>query len=455
LYERFIKANFSSGDYVKNFWVSFISQIEKKTTSKVFKTWFEPLQLISFSPEKICVAVPKQFFADWLYENYKDLIIDTIYNITTLKPKLKFEICEHIYKSELKNYKKDKTILEKKKPFIPENINSNYTFSNFVVGANNQFAHAACQAVSNNPGKTYNPLFVYGGVGLGKTHLLHAIVHQCIKNKHNTNVCYLSSEKFTNELINSIRYDRMSFFRKKYRNIDVLLLDDIQFIAGKERTQEEFFHTFNSLFEIKKQIVVTSDKTPKEINNLEERLRSRFEWGLIADIQIPETETKVAILKKKALENKVFLPNEVAFLLAESIESNIRELEGLLTRLSAYASLSGCEIDLAFTKEVLKNFIKIDEKETPPEEIQKVVSKNFNIKLSDLKGKKKSKSIVLPRQISMYLMRKKTKLSFPEIGQLFGGKDHSTVIYSIKKIESFLREDKKIKETVENLLKKI
>jgi chromosomal replication initiator protein len=247
----------------------------------------------------------------------------------------------------------------------------------------------------------------------------------------------------------------MSFFRKKYRNIDILLLDDIQFIAGKERTQEEFFHTFNSLFEIKKQIVVTSDKTPKEINNLEERLRSRFEWGLIADIQIPETETKVAILKKKALENKVFLPNEVAFLLAESIESNIRELEGLLTRLSAYASLSGCEIDLAFTKEVLKNFIKIDEKETPPEEIQKVVSKNFNIKLSDLKGKKKSKSIVLPRQISMYLMRKKTKLSFPEIGQLFGGKDHSTVIYSIKKIESFLREDKKIKETVENLLKKI
>lgn len=440
---------------MKNFWVSFISQIEKKTTSKVFKTWFEPLQLISFSPEKICVAVPKQFFADWLYENYKDLIIDTIYNITTLKPKLKFEICEHIYKSELKNYKKDKTILEKKKPFIPENINSNYTFSNFVVGANNQFAHAACQAVSNNPGKTYNPLFVYGGVGLGKTHLLHAIVHQCIKNKHNINVCYLSSEKFTNELINSIRYDRMSFFRKKYRNIDVLLLDDIQFIAGKERTQEEFFHTFNSLFEIKKQIVVTSDKTPKEINNLEERLRSRFEWGLIADIQIPETETKVAILKKKALENKVFLPNEVAFLLAESIESNIRELEGLLTRLSAYASLSGCEIDLAFTKEVLKNFIKIDEKETPPEEIQKVVSKNFNIKLSDLKGKKKSKSIVLPRQISMYLMRKKTKLSFPEIGQLFGGKDHSTVIYSIKKIESFLREDKKIKETVENLLKKI
>jgi len=440
---------------VKNFWVSFISQIEKKTTSKVFKTWFEPLQLVSFSPEKICIAVPKQFFADWLYENYKDLIIDTIYNITTLKPKLKFDICEHIYKSELKNYKKDKIILEKKKPFIPENINSNYTFSNFVVGSNNQFAHAACQAVSNNPGKTYNPLFIYGGVGLGKTHLLHAIVHQCIKNKHNTNVCYLSSEKFTNELINSIRYDRMSFFRKKYRNIDILLLDDIQFIAGKERTQEEFFHTFNALFEIKKQIVVTSDKTPKEINNLEERLRSRFEWGLIADIQIPETETKVAILKKKALENKVFLPNEVAFLLAESIESNIRELEGLLTRLSAYASLSGCEIDLSFTKEVLKNFIKIDEKETPPEEIQKVVSKNFNIKLSDLKGKKKSKSIVLPRQISMYLMRKKTKLSFPEIGQLFGGKDHSTVIYSIKKIESFLREDKKIKETVENLLKKI
>jgi chromosomal replication initiator protein len=247
----------------------------------------------------------------------------------------------------------------------------------------------------------------------------------------------------------------MSAFRNKYRNVDVLLLDDIQFIAGKERTQEEFFHTFNSLFEIKKQIVVTCDKTPREINGLEERVRNRFEWGLVADIQPPETETKVAILKKKALANKVNLPNEVAFLLADSVKSNIRELEGLLTRLSAYSSLYGCDITPEFTRDVLKNFIKFDEKETSPELIQKVVSKFFNIKVSDIKGKRKNNSVVLPRQISMYLTRKLTKFSYPEIGQCFGGRDHSTVIYSIKKIELLMNQDKKIKDAVYTLLKKL
>ena len=285
-----------------------------------------------------------------------------------------------------------------------------------MVGSSNQFAHAACQAVANNPGATYNPLFIYSGSGLGKTHLLHAIVHQCLLNNPGMKVSYVTSEKFTNELINSIRYEKMSSFRNKYRNIDVLLLDDIQFIAGKERTQEEFFHTFNSLFEIKKQIVVTSDKTPREINDLEERIRSRFEWGLIADIQPPDTETKVAILKKKTLNKNIFLPNEVAFLLANSVKSNIRELEGLLTRLTAYSSLVGCDITLDFTKDVLKDFIKINEKERTPEEIQKVVAKYFNIKVSDLRGKKKSKSIVFPRQITMYLLRKLSNLSLPEIG---------------------------------------
>ncbi len=440
---------------MENFWSDFLFQIEKKTSSQICETWFKPLSLLDFSPDSVCIGVPKQFFADWLNENYKDLIRDIIINITSFSPVLKFKVCDYLNDKEIVLQKNSAPVLKKEKVYLPENINSQYTFSDFVVGSNNQFAHAACKAVADKPGHTYNPLFIYGGVGLGKTHLLHAIVHECLNNNPHTKTCYMTSEKFTNELINSIRYDRMTAFRKKYRNIDVLLIDDIQFIAGKERTQEEFFHTFNSLFELKKQLVLTSDKTPKEINDLEERLRSRFEWGLIADIQNPETETKVAILKKKALDNKIYLPNEVAFLLANSIESNIRELEGLLTRLSAYSSLYGCEIDIAFTKEVLKDFIKIDDKGTTPEEILKKVTAFFNIKNSDIKSKKKNNSIVFPRQIAMFLMRKKTILSFPEIGSFFGGRDHSTVIYSINKIKKKIKEDKKVKEVVDILLKKL
>ena len=442
---------------MENFWKSFISQVSERTTGQIFETWFKPLTLVRFTPEKICIGVPKQFFADWLNDNYKDLISEVITDITSFKPAVHFEVNALTPAADISPVQKRS--LQKKeiqtKNILPHNINPIYTFSNFVVGSSNQFAHAACQAVANNPGGTYNPLFIYGGVGLGKTHLLHAIVQHCLSIKHTLKVCYITSENFTNELINSIRYEKMSDFRKKYRNIDILLLDDIQFIAGKERTQEEFFHTFNALFEVKKQIIVTSDKTPREISDLEERIRSRFEWGLIADIQLPETETKVAILKKKALSHKIYLPNEVAFLLANSVKSNIRELEGLLTRLSAYSSLHGCDITLDFTKEVLKDFITIDNKQTTPEEIQKAVSKFFNIKVSDLKGKKKSNSVVLPRQIAMFIMRKRTKLSFPEIGHYFGGRDHSTVIYSIKKIDSLLLNDKKMKDVVGSLLKKI
>jgi chromosomal replication initiator protein len=438
---------------VETFWNNFISQIEQRTTSQIFETWFKPLKLIDFSPASICIGVPKQFFADWLNENYRDLIREVVFSITSFNPELKFKIIENYFDQNLQ--KKTSETKKEEKNYIPKNINPLYTFSNFVVGPGNQFAHAACQAISNRLGGTYNPLFIYGGVGLGKTHLLHAIVYHCLTVNRDLKVCYVTSEKFTNELINSIRNEKMPEFRKRYRNIDILLLDDIQFIAGKERTQEEFFHTFNALFEIKKQIVVTSDKTPREIKELEERVRNRFEWGLIADIQPPDTETKVAILKQKALNNKIHIPNEVAFMLANSVKSNIRELEGLLTRLSAYSSLYGTDITIDFTKEVLKDFIKIEEKEITPEEIQKAVSKFYNIKPSDLKGKKKNNSIVFPRQVAMYIMRKKTKLSLPEIGQFFGGKDHSTVIYSLKKIDSLLLEDKKIKEVVDSLLKKL
>jgi len=284
---------------------------------------------------------------------------------------------------------------------------------------------------------------------------MKSIVQSCLRKNPRLNICYDTAESFTNEMINSIRYEKMPLFRKKYRNIDVLLLDDIQFIAGKERTQEEFFHTFNSLFEIKKQIILSSDKKPQDIDDLEERLISRFQWGLIADIQPPDTETKVAILKKKALSKKIQLSNEVAFLLANSVKSNVRDLEGLLNRLDAYASFYKCPITIEFTQDVLKDFIKVENKDPSPEEIQKIVSKYFNIKVSDLKGKKKNNAVVFPRQIAMYLIRKKTSFSFPEIGDFFGGKDHSTVIHSIKKIEALYKEDSQTKNTVDSLLKKI
>ncbi len=439
-----------------DFWKNFLTSIEEKTSAQIVETWFKPLSLNHFSPETVSIEVPNKFFLDWINENYKSLIRETIHEITSLRPDLKFVIASPFNsKNNEPAINKPPPQLSKKNNSVPENINPLYTFSNFVVGSSNQFAHAACKAVADRPGGTYNPLFIYGGVGLGKTHLMHAIVHNCLNMNQDLKVLYLTSEKFTNEMINSIRHEKMSSFRKKYRNIDVLLLDDIQFIAGKERTQEEFFHTFNDLFDFKKQIVLTSDKPPREIDSLEERLRTRFEWGLIADIQPPDTETKVAILEKKALSNRIVLPNEVAFMLADSVKSNIRELEGLLTRLSAYSSLYGCDISVDFTKEVLKDFITIANNEALPEDIQKAVCKHFNIKLSDLKGKKKNNSIVLPRQISMYIIRKRTKLSFPEIGDCFGGRDHSTVIYSIKKVESLMNEDKSVKEAVDLLFKKV
>ncbi|MCX5894794.1 MAG: chromosomal replication initiator protein DnaA [Proteobacteria bacterium] len=424
-------------------WQQFLSHIKEKTSAQTYESWFKPIRLVSVSVDTVCIEVPSLFFSDWLKENYLPLIQDVFFKLTNTRPDITFSIKNGCSLSE------DSVCAS---PYVPKNINTKYVFSNFVVGASNQFAHAACMAIANHPGKTYNPLFVYGGVGLGKTHLLHAIVHHFIGKNNKAKLCYITSESFTNELINSIRYEKMANFRNKYRNMDMLLLDDIQFIAGKERTQEEFFHTFNALFELKKQIVVTSDKTPREIPGLEDRLRSRFEWGLIADIQPPDTETKVAILKKKAVLEHIQIPNDVAFFLASNAKSNIRELEGLLNRLIAYSSLSGCDISLDFAKDVLKNFIEA-KKEATPEDIQKTVCKLFNIKLVDLKNKKKNSSIVLPRQISMYAIRKLTNLSYPEIGNIFGGKDHSTVIHSIKKIESQILKDHKIKNIIDSILK--
>jgi len=320
-------------------------------------------------------------------------------------------------------------------------LNPRFNFENFVVGSSNQFAHAAARAVAEKPYKAYNPLFIYGGVGLGKTHLMHAIAHHLISKNARIKICFISTESFMNEMITCIRYDRMPQFRNKYRNMDVLMVDDIQFLSDKERTQEEFFHTFNALYDARKQLVISSDRYPKEIQNLEERLRSRFEWGLLADIHPPDLETKVAILRKKAEIDGIRLPDEVNLFLANKIRSNVRELEGSLIKLGAYASLSGQEVSIDLAKEVLKDFLDQKERVVTIEKIQKRVSEHFNVRVGDLKSKKRTQSIVFPRQIAMYLCRKLTEKSLPEIGKSFGGKDHTTVIHSCRNIESKIKAD--------------
>jgi chromosomal replication initiator protein len=327
-----------------------------------------------------------------------------------------------------------------------------YTFGTFIVGASNQFAHAACKAVANQPGDHYNPLFIYGGVGLGKTHLVNAIGHQVLDRNGDARVLYLSSDSFMNELIGALRRDRMDEFKNRFRRIDVLIVDDVQFLAGRERTQEEFFHTFNTLYEARRQIVLTSDKFPKEIPGLEERLRNRFEWGLIADIQPPDMETRVAIVEKKAEMEQIDLPHEVALFLASNIDSNVRELEGSLTRLGAFASLNRCPITIDFAREVLHSVLREkQERAITIESIQKTVCDFFNIKPNDLRSKKRTRNVAVPRQIAMYLCRRYTQASFPVIGDRFGGRDHSTVVHAAQVIERRMREDPNLRSTVERL----
>ena len=334
-------------------------------------------------------------------------------------------------------------------------LNPRYTFDAFVIGSGNQFAHAACQAVAERPSKAYNPLFLYGGVGMGKTHLMQAIGHEVKRRQPQASICYVSSEKFTNEMINSLRYDKMTSFRDKFRNVDVLLIDDIQFLAQKERTQEEFFHTFNALHESMKQIVIASDRPPKELAEVEDRLRSRFEWGLIADIQPPDLETKVAILQKKSEQEKVTLPTDVALFIASNIRSNVRELEGALIRLVAHSSLIGAEITLSYTQQVLKHFIDSQARKVTIESIQKAVAEQFGLRLVEIKAKNNSRSIVYPRQIAMYLAKHLTEASLPEIGRQFGGKHHTTVLHSVEKIEDVRKGDKDLNRLLNKLTEQL
>lgn len=442
---------------METIWDKATKVIQDKLSKQNFDTWIKPIKIVAMEEDKrVQLAVPNKFFKDWLLDNYFSTIKNALENIVGIEIEIEFVV------SKEKEKKADATIKEHKvlknsppadvrnKNYSP--LNANYTFDRFVVGPCNQFAHAASIAVSKQPAKNYNPLFLYGGSGLGKTHLLNAIGLLTASAHPDLQVMYVSAEEFMNEMINSIRYDRMPQFRERYRNIGCLLIDDIHFLAGKERTQEEFFHTFNTLHDSGKQIVVTSDKFPKDIPNLEGRLRSRFEWGLIADIQPPEIETKIAIIEKKMLENKISLPGNVAHYIASQAESNIRELEGFLIRICAYSSLTGRKIDLDLVKEVLRKLLKHNGKqEISIDEILKAVAGKLNIKISDIKAHNKNKNMVFARQIAMYLSRKLTDYSFPDIGQKIGGRDHSTVIYANNKILKKLETDSKLKNLVEEI----
>jgi len=439
-------------------WGKSLHVIKDKVSQQNFDTWIRPIKISSMEGSIITLNVPNKFFKDWLMENYHAVIKEALTSIAGIDLKVDLQIALDAKKSQSSIRRagdhQEKTRSPKKsvRSGTNQSLNQHYSFHRFVVGPCNQFAHAASVAVAEQPAKNYNPLFIYGGVGLGKTHLLNAIGLHTLTLYPELNVVYVSAEEFMNELINSIRYDRMPKFREKYRNIDCLLMDDIQFVAGKEKTQEEFFHTFNTLHDSGKQIVVTSDKFPKDIPNMENRLRSRFEWGLIADIHPPEIETKIAIIEKKAQENKMVLPQNVAHYVASHVESNIRELEGYLIRISAFSSLTGKEIDMNLTKEVLKKIIKLNEKEeVTVDDILKSVAGKLNVKISDIKSHKKNKNLVLARQVAMYLSRRMTSMSFPDIGEKIGGRDHSTVIYSCNKMKKVMEEDVNFKKFVREL----
>jgi chromosomal replication initiator protein len=439
------------------FWDKTSKLIQEKISKQNFDTWIKPIKVVSMEDKCVQLAVPNKFFKDWLLDNYSSTIKQSLQDAAGIAVDIDFVLSKNKEKgtepaaahaTQTKNA--SATTISRGKNF--SFLNDNYNFDRFVVGACNQFAHAASIAVAKQPAKNYNPLFIYGGSGLGKTHLLNAIGLLTTSTHPSLNIMYVSAEEFMNEMINSIRYDRMPKFREKYRNISCLLIDDIHFLAGKDRTQEEFFHTFNTLHDSGKQIVVTSDKFPKDIPNLESRLRSRFEWGLIADIQPPEIETKIAIIEKKIQENKIDLSHNVVHYIASHVESNIRELEGFLVRIGAYSSLTGKEIDLDLVKEVLSSLVKHNKKgEVSIEEIIKVIAGKLNIKISDIKAHNKNKNIVFARQIAMYLARKLTNCSFPDIGQKIGGRDHSTVIYANNKILNNIKVDSKLKNLIQEI----
>lgn len=442
---------------MQDIWQSVLDNIAVSVQEHVFEAWFKPTRQKCYEGGVLTVFVPNSFHKERLNcAEHKALIENSLREVTGEKPTVRFELYREVEGRGNAPSVGRFTPSETSVNSLHHRLNPSYTFKNFVVGASNQFAHAASTAVSESPAKAYNPLFIYGAVGLGKTHLMHAIGHNVLQKSASMKAIYLTSEGFVNDLISSLQHDRMEGFRNKYRSIDVLLIDDIQFIGGKDRTQEEFFHTFNTLYESSKQIVISSDRFPKDIAGLEERLRSRFEWGLIADIQPPDLETKMAILNSKAEKLHVDLPSDVSYYIASRIKTNVRELEGCLLRLSALSDLTGSPIQLEMAKKSLAEVLHSDNNPPSIERIQKLVAEHFKTNMADLKSRKRNKSIVLPRQIAMYLIRKHTGASLPETGRAFGDKDHSTVLHSYRKIDSLLQKgDNQTTESIRVILNKL
>ncbi|WP_271398289.1 chromosomal replication initiator protein DnaA [Salinicoccus roseus] len=436
---------------IKEIWENTLKGIKGTIANASYQTWFQDTSMIHLDNETAVIKADTQFQRDWLEKNYSGLIQEQLFEVMGEKPEIRIVTEEEETPAKLP----EKTALE---PEVPVNnqLNVNNTFETFVIGNGNRFSHAASLAVAEAPAKAYNPLFIYGGVGLGKTHLMHAIGHYVLEHRPNAKVAYLSSEKFTNEFINSIRDNKTEEFRNRYRNVDVLLIDDIQFLAGKESTQEEFFHTFNALHEDNKQIVISSDRTPKEIPTLEDRLRSRFEWGLITDITPPDLETRIAILRKKCEEEKVEIPNEAMIYIANHIHTNIRELEGALTRVAAYSKLVNQPLTPEMVSEALKDLVtQSKSKKITITDIQEAVASFYDIQIESFASKKRTKSIAFPRQIAMYLARELTDYSLPKIGEVFGGRDHSTVIHAHEKISKMITEDERFKQELEEVENRI
>ncbi len=449
----------NSHSNINKTWVDVLEYLSPKIGEEAMETWFQPLELESMTEEQVSIRVPNKFFGEWLGRNYKEVLIEAFQQVGESHP---IDVV-FVLKEDSGNVSAQTIIPENRgshRPLQAQKVrrqslpNPKYTFETFVVGASNQFAHAACLAVAESPANAYNPLFIYGGVGLGKTHLLNSIGNY-VADRTDLRIAYVTTEQFTNEVINSIRYDKMMELRRRYRNVDMLLIDDIQFLAGKERTQEEFFHTFNSLYEARKQIVLSSDRFPKEMPSMEERLRSRFEWGLIADLQQPDVETRIAILRKKSEEEGISISEDVIQLLAANLKSNIREIEGALIRLGAYASLTGQLITVEMAKNILRDLLGEKRKVITVEDIQEAVANRFHVKIADLKSKRRTKTLVYPRQIAMFLCRDLTDSSFPEIGRDFGGKDHTTIIHACKQMKKNQETDATLRSTLESLKEEI
>jgi len=434
-----------------NAWQEVLNHLKTQVNPQSYQTWLRPTRFSHTDDHTLFVRVPNREFQDWIQEHYGVIIRETLERLQASYHQVSYVFEENMGNKAGENGQK---AVQGRLDFesVDHQLNPKYTFGTFVVGSCNQFAHAAARAVAEAPSRAYNPLFLYGGVGLGKTHLMQAVGHMIKSNSKEMRLAYVSSENFTNEVINSLRYDRMVSFREKYRNVDVLLMDDIEFIAGKERTQEEFFHTFNSLYEGQKQVVISSDCLPKEIPALEERLRSRFAWGLTADLQPPDLETKLAILAKKCEDLKVNLSPAVADFVASKIKSSIRDLEGALTRLVAYCSLTGAEISLSMAQQVLKNLVDRDEHRISIENVQRVVCREFGLGIAQLKSKNNSRAVAYPRQIAMYIAKQLTSASLPRIGREFGGKHHTTVLHSINKIGELRQTDRDLNRRINKLM---